>query len=161
MPYYRGDYYRGDNYRGDFLGIGKALKKVAGAAFNILAPAPLKAAVNLFAHPAPQVPGFAPGGMPMIGAPMLNIGVPAGGKPEPGIAGAAHRFFPGGHTGYGYYNKKGEFVEGKRPRMNPLNQRALSRAGRRVKGFLRIARRLGALPINRGKGKKLFKTKRR
>lgn len=158
MPYYRGDYYRGDNYRGDFLGIGKALKKVAGAAFNILAPAPLKAAVNLFAHPAPQVQSFAPGSLPMIAPPLLASG---GQAPEPGVTGTVHRLLPGGHTGYGYYNKKGEFIEGKRPRMNPLNQRALSRAGRRVKGFLRIARRLGALPINRGKGKKLFKTKRR
>lgn len=156
MPYYRGDYYRGDNNYaagGLFSFIGKAAK----TAFNVLAPAPLKAAVNLFRAPAPTT---------RIGS-YVSEGSAAGyirppeGAPEPGATGMAHRFFPGGSSGYGYYNKKGEFVEGKRPRMNPLNQRALSRAGRRVKGFLRIASRLGALPINRGKGKKLFKKKRR
>lgn len=53
MPYYRGDcpnyaagdYYRGDYYQGDFLGIGKALKKVAGFASNLL-PGPLGVAAR-------------------------------------------------------------------------------------------------------------------
>lgn len=159
MPYYRGDYYRGDNYyRGDFLGIGRALKKfqplkaLGGLARKVVGGLPVVGPVA-----SSLIPTFG-GGMPRIMPP----GPPGAGLyiPEPGIAGIAHRAFPGGSSGYGYYNKKGEFIEGRRPRMNVLNQSALRRAGRRVKGFLRIARRLGALPVNRGKGK-LYKQPRR
>jgi len=155
MPYYRGDYYRGDNYyRGDFLGIGKALKKLQP--LKLLGGVARKVVGSL-----PVVGGIASSLIPTYGRPNLPMIMPPGGAPEPGIAGIVHRIAPGGSSGYGYYNKRGEFVEGRRPRMNALNPRALRRAGRRVKGFLRFASSLGALPLNRGKGKKLFKRKRR
>lgn len=48
----------------------------------------------------------------------------------------------------------GGFRSGRR--LNPLNVKALRRAGRRLKSFLRIARKMGALPVQRGKGKKIF-----
>jgi len=155
MPYYAaGDYYQA----GDFLGIGRALKKlnplklIGGLAGNILGSLPV-------------VGGVARSLVPGISGPMIGAGIISPGQikqlPEPGISGMAHRAFPGGSSGFGYYNKKGEFVEGRRPRMNVLNPRALRRAARRAKGFLRFANSLGALPLNRGKGKKLFKRKRR
>jgi len=152
MPYAyaAGDYYRGDYYRGDFLGIGKGLKRLAG---NLLGNLPVVGGIA-----RTLIPGLG-GVQPQL--PTMNIGVPVGGKPEPGIAGSVHRMLPGGHSGYGYYNKHGEFIEGKRPRMNVLNPRALRRAARRAKGFLRFANSLGALPLNRGKGRKVFKRKRR
>lgn len=157
MPYYRGDYYRGDNYyRGDFLGIGRALKKLqplkalSGLAKKVVGSVPFVGPVA-----AGLIPSYGPPKFQQPGGPGTAVMVP-----EPGVAGIAHRAFPGGSSGYGYYNKKGEFIEGRRPHMNVLNQSALRRAGRRVKGFLRIARRLGALPVNRGKGK-LYKQPRR
>jgi hypothetical protein len=158
MPYYNaGDYYQGDNYgAGDFLGIGKALKKLqplkllGGVAGRLIGGTPVGAIARTLIPSIggnrSQLPGS------MIVAPV--------GAPEPGISGIVHRGVPGGSSGYGYYNKKGEFVDGRRPRMNVANVHALKRAGRRVKGFLRVASRLGALPVNRGKGK-LFKRKKR
>lgn len=164
MPYYSaGDYYRGDVYGrnyaagGLFSFVGKAIKKVGGA---ILSATPLGQAFNAakaILRPAPQISTSM---VPYISGPGAPPTVTTG-LPEPGITGAAHRLFPGGSSGYGYYNKRGEFVEGRRPRMNVTNVRALKRAGRRVRGFLKIASRLGALPVSRsGKGK-LFKKKRR
>lgn len=142
MPYYgAGDYYRGDsNYAagGLFGFLGKAVKKVGGA---LLGATPvgrvIQAAVpTLSSGPSfPTITGFAP--PPVV--------------PKPGFGGAVERFLPGGESGY---------MVAKRRRMNPTNVKALRRAGRRVKGFLRIASRLGALPVNRGKGK-LFKRKKR
>lgn len=152
MPYAyaAGDYYRGDNYsRGDFLGIGKFIKKIQPLKLigNVLSKTPVGGLVSSL------VPGISNNQRPMIIAPH--------GAPEPGISGIVHRGVPGGLSGYGYYNKQGEFIEGRRPRMNVANVRALKRAGRRVRGFLKVASRLGALPISRsGKGK-LFKRKRR
>ena len=61
---------------------------------------------------------------------------------KPGIRGKLERFLPGGETGYL-----------PRRRMNVTNVKALRRAGRRVRGFLKLAIRLGAIPLNRGKGK--------
>ena len=156
MPYAyaAGDYYEaGDNYsRGDFLGIGKAIKKfqpgrlLGGIARKVIGSVPI-------------VGGVAAGLIPGIGVQRPMIIAPHG-APEPGITGIVHRAIPGGSSGRGHYNKQGEFVEGRRPRMNVLNPRALRRAARRAKGFLRFANSLGALPLNRGKGKKLFKRKR-
>jgi len=163
MPYYQaGDYYQGDYYQGDFLGLGKFAKKVVNIGSGIVSklgiPIVSGAAglVNRVTANQTQlmrlsIPGMSGGG---------SNGGGGGYVPEPGVTGIAHRAFPGGSSGLGYYNRRGEFVEGRRPRMNPTNVRALRRAGRRVKGFLRIASRLGALPVNRGKGK-LFKRKRR
>lgn len=54
MGYYRGDcnyaagdYYRGDYYQGDFLGIGKAVKKIAGFAYNTFVPQPIRTGVAM------------------------------------------------------------------------------------------------------------------
>lgn len=145
MPYYgAGDYYRGDYYRGDFLGIGKALKKLnplkllAGVAGKVVGSIPIV---------GPLASQLIPSYKPTV-APMVMGG--GGGSPEPGVAGIVHRMMPGGYSGYL-----------PRRRMNPTNVKALRRAGRRVKGFLKIASRLGALPVNRGKGKTLFKRKKR
>lgn len=158
MPYYgAGDYYRGDYYQGDFLGIGKALKKlnplalIGGIAKKVVGSVPFVGGVA-----SQLIPTF--GNKTGTGGPAIHAPV---GAPEPGLTGIVHRGVSGGKTGYGYYNKKGEFVDGARPRMNATNVRALRRAGRRVKGFLKIASRLGALPVNRGKGKRLFKKKAR
>jgi hypothetical protein len=142
MPYYSaGDYYRGDgNYAagGIFGTIGKALGKVGKA---IIGATPvgrvIQAAVPSFNPPSmPTITGFAP--------PVL--------VPKPGFKGAAERFFPGGESGY---------MVAKRRHMNVTNVKALRRAGRRVKGFLKLASRLGALPVARGKSKRLFKRKSR
>lgn len=133
MPYYgAGDYYRGgDNYagRGDFLGIGKALKKLN----------PLKLVGNLLGN-VPIVGGIAKTLIPGIGSPPTNMIIAPRGAPEPGIAGIVHRALPGGSTGLGYYNKKGEWKEGKRPRMDVGNIKALKRASRRAHGFLKSVR---------------------
>lgn len=137
MPYYTGDYYQGgDNYqRGDFLGIGKALKKLNPLKIvgGLLAATPIGGVVKTL------IPGM---GRPAGGGGM-NI-IPSHGVPEPGITGVVHRAVSGGSSGLGYYNKRGEFVEGRRPRMNPLNVRALSRAMRRAKGFEKHAKRVGS-----------------
>lgn len=143
MPYYgAGDYYRGDYYRGDgnyaaggiFSGIGKLVKKVGGALFKAT-PVGAVASAAL-----PQVFG---GNQPVITG--LNVPI----VPKPGIGGTIERLLPGGESGY---------MVARRRRMNVTNVRALRRAGRRVKGFLKIARRLGALPVSsRSKGGKLFK----
>lgn len=148
MPYYSaGDYYQGgDNYgAGDFLGIGKFAKRLAG---------------NLIGN-IPIVGGIAKTLLPGISGPTVARPMILGPVREPGVAGVIHRTVPGGKTGVGRYTKKGEYTERAIPRMQVTNTRALKRAGRRVRGFLKIASRLGALPISRsGKGK-LFKKKRR
>lgn len=139
--YAAGDYYSGygSNYAagGLFSFVGKALKTVAGVASQML-PGPIGAIARIGTGilggagagraVQAQLPTFTPAGL----GPML---------PEPGIAGAVHRIVPGGKTGFGYYNKKGEFIEGKRPVMNPMNVRALRRASRRLDGFARTARK--------------------
>lgn len=139
MGYYMaGDYYRGGdgNYAagGLFSFLGKAVKKVGGALLGAT-PAGAVAKALVPSLGTPTITGFGP---PIV--------------PKPGFTGFAERLVPGGESGY---------MVGRRRRMNPLNVRALRRAGRRVKGFLKIARRLGALPVNRGKGKRLFAAPRR
>lgn len=148
MP--RGNYYQaGDNYGragnyayqagGIFSSIGNVLGKVAKVAGAVL-PGPIGTIARIgggiltgaavgrgiqAALPTLSAPRFAPGGM----------------IPEPGISGVIHRALPGGSSGRGYINKKGEFVEGKRPTMNPMNVRALRRASRRLDSFARTARK--------------------
>ena len=136
MGYYQaGDYYRGDgNYAagGIFGTIGKFL---GGAAKAVIKASPIGGIVSTV--------------VPSFGVPQLAPGIPA--MPKPGVGGAISRLLPGGDTGY----------FGKRRRINVTNVKALRRAGRRVRGFLKLASRLGALPVNRGKGKRLFKRKAR
>jgi hypothetical protein len=158
MPYYgAGDYYRGGdgNYAagGIFSAIGKFL---GGAAKTVVRASPIGGIVaaagpSVFNMP---VSSFGPGEIPA--------------RPAPGFGGAVSRFLPGGESGYlstaGYHQIKhgphaGKWVKNRH--MNPLNPRALRRSGRRVKGFLKFASRMGALPLSRGKGKKLFQRKKR
>lgn len=136
MPYYTGDYYQGDNYYGDFLGIGKAIKRFQPLKFLGGAVSRIAGATPLGAVAATLIPAI--GGR--RDAPLIQ----PRGYPEPGLGGMVHRAIPGGSSGYGYYNKKGEFIEGKRPRLNPLNLHALRRAMRRAKGFEKQARRVGS-----------------
>lgn len=166
MGYYgRGDYYRGDHYAAGGLGsfLGKAFKGVLGGVGGFLTGGPVGA-----------VKGAATGlGLIRTGQTLPQIGptsqslIPTFGPgtvmsvPEPGITGTAHRLFAGGKPGFGRLKKDGSFTDRRAPRMNVTNVRALRRAGRRVRGFLKIASRLGALPIARGGGKKLFKRKHR
>lgn len=140
MPYYAGDYYRGDgNYAagGIFGTIGKAIGKVGKA---LISATPVGRAVGAL---IPST-GFA--------APPTITGLSAPPVPKPGFKGTLERLVPGGESGY---------MIAKRRRMNVTNVRALRRAGRRVRGFLKLASRLGALPVSRGKSKKLFKRKSR
>lgn len=145
MAYYgqRGNYYMaGDNYGragnyayqagGLFSFVGKAIKTVAGVASKIL-PGP----AGLIAGAVSRIGG---GGAPPV---LTTPGIAQLGPmiPEPGIAGTIHRVVPGGKPGYGYYNKDGVFIQGKRPTMNPMNVRALRRASRRLDSFARTARK--------------------
>lgn len=157
MGYYRGDYYRGDYYRGDpgFLsGVFNVVKGVVGTVAKIggsLLPGPAGAvlkgvggAISPTRSQAVTVTG-SKGGVATV--PGMQI------VPVPGITGAGQRLIPGGATGY--------MIQRSRRRMNVTNVKALRRAGRRVKGFLKLARRMGALPVNTSKGRRLYKTVRR
>lgn len=140
MAYYAGDYAAGGYYHaGDNYAAGGLLSFAKKA----LSFTPLSAVSNLI--PSFQKP---PGDRDIATG-------KGGGKvvPTPGLKGILQRRLPGGKAGY-------EFSGGRTRRMNVTNVKALRRAGRRVKGFLRIARRLGALPVARS-GKKLFRQPRR
>lgn len=134
MSYYRGDYYRGDYYRGSiFSKIGKAIGKVAKTAVGLL-PGP----VGAIARTATSTPRA-----------QLTLG------PGPGLPGLPTIGFGPATGGTMMVPKRAGGFGGSR-RMNVTNVKALRRAGRRVRGFLKLARKLGALPVNQ-KGKKLFK----
>lgn len=55
----------------------------------------------------------------------------------PGIKGAAQRLIPGGATGFEVAG-----MRRKRRRMNPMNKKALTRANRRIDGFVRETRKV-------------------
>lgn len=139
MPYARGvgDYYQGDNYAagGLFSFVGNIAKKLIGAT-------PIGAVASAL------IPSF---NKPQI-APARGFGPGPSIVPTPGLTGFGQRLIPGGASGY---------MLAPRRRMNVTNVKALRRAGRRVKGFLRLASRLGALPVSRGKSRKLFQRKRK
>lgn len=157
MPYYAGDYYTGDYYRGDFLGLGKAFKSVTKFVGGLGIPV-----VSQVANIANRVAGGGTSSNMAISSTPQPLYLPTFGgqqqllpggatiKPEPGVSGFVHRLAPGGYSGY---------VIGRRKRMNVTNVKALRRAGRRVRGFLKLARRMGALPVS-SHGKKLFAKKR-
>lgn len=140
MPYYTGDYYRGDYYRGDiFKALGKVAKGVLKVGSNLI-PGPVGAiAKGLEAIAKPRAPQTAAQRAMERAAPRMLATAGA----IPGFPGPGPFDMPRKHR-----------------RMNVVNVRALRRAGRRVRGFLKIARRLGALPIS-PKGKKLFKPRHR
>lgn len=141
MPYYMaGDYYQGDYYQaGGIFGsigkfLGKAAKTVAGTALSLTPAGGIAKAL---------IPSLSGGSV--VGTPRPLI-------PVPGLTGIGQRLVPGGASGF--------MLGGGRRRMNVTNVKALRRAGRRVRGFLKLARRLGALPVGTS-GKKLFKKSRR
>jgi len=138
VGYYRaGDYYRGGGYyrAGGILGtIGKAIGGVAKAAFNAT---PIGSAVSTISgllSPTSRAPAVSVATRTLVGTPVTLSQGPGRGVPEPGITGVVHRMVPGGSSGRGYYNKKGEWKEGKRPTMNVSNSSAARRAVRRIKG---------------------------
>lgn len=147
MPYYvAGDYYgRGDYYRaGDFLGIGKALKKVAGTVTGVVS----KLGIPGVSGVAGLAHGLIAGGR--VAPPSLtSVPFPGGLGVVPGPVGGVSNVPSFTLTG----PRRGR-------RMNVTNVKALRRAGRRVRGFLKLARRFGAMPVS-PKGKKLFKARRR
>lgn len=160
MPYYAGDYYRGDYYRGDFLGIGKAIKKIGGGLLNVATNfIPGGGLVKTVAQAAASALRGKPARVESVGL------TPTG----PGLQALAPGFNPvslnmaGGSvpayrpTGLGPDDL---MFPRRRRRMNVTNVRALRRAGRRVRGFLKLAGKLGALPVSRS-GKKLFKRRGR
>lgn len=175
MGYYRGgDYYRGDYYRGDiFSSILKGVTKVgsfipgpvgtlAKIANTALTLAPPKAKPTM-------VPIGAAGGQVIMDAGNFPISIsqPRGintvetSNYDQSIPAFRNERRPGDTGRVGHFKKDGTWTNRARPRMQVTNTRALKRAGRRVRGFLRIARQLGALPIARGKGKRLFRSKRK
>lgn len=150
----RGDYYRGD---GLFSFLGKALKTVApilplgiGQAASVLGGviSPQRVAVNVaraqqFQNPIggalPPSPGFS--------------GFQMGG----GVAIGTSYAKPGPKRSFGALSphRKGR-------RMNVTNVKALRRAGRRVKGFEKLARRfIGFASPKRPKGRMYFRQKKR
>ena len=123
--------YRGTalDLRGD-PGLFNVLKRVAGPVLRRL-PGPIgigaTAAGVLIGRQGRNLP-------PALGR---GLGVPVprgtpGARPVPGIKGAVQRILPGGKSG---------FELPKRKRMNFGNTKALTRASRRIDGFVRVAKR--------------------
>jgi hypothetical protein len=158
MPYYaagdyygRGDYYRGDYYRGD-PGVFDFIKKAAGFVAGNIIPGG-----GLLTAGAKAVLGKVIGGRTGTAVRTLPVSVPtladvAGaaipmrhtqpGLPPPPIqflgGGAPPQIGPGGTTFGGFRYGAGL---GRRRRLNPLNRKALTRAERRISGFVKIARK--------------------
>lgn len=158
MPYYAGDYYTGDNYAagGLFSALGGVLK---GAVGGFLKGGPLGAIAGARAGlPPPKGKSLAmitptTGETAVEGFLRRGGHLTAAGRAKLArVTGGGQQMLPAEIMGGGFY--------GGRRRMNVTNVKALRRAGRRVKGFLKLARRFGALPISPS-GKKLFKAKRR
>jgi len=131
VGYYQGDYYQGDYYRGDpfnpFALIGGAVK---------VGKAVVKGVTSLVQKkPAIPVPLSiaSPMSKPLVGTYSVPVpkGTPGAVK-RPGEMGVVERFLPGGDSGY---------ILVKRKRMNVANVKALRRALRRQKGFIKLARR--------------------
>jgi len=158
MPYY-GDYYRGDYYRGDpgiFGGIAKflggAVKRVAGTALSLTPVGRIATtAIGAIASRARQ-------GRGVIGSVAPALPFSAGGtglmlRPPP------IRMFGGGEVISGSSSTAPGVMFGrKRRRMNVANVKALRRAIRRSRGFVKLARKtvgvFGLSVQRRGAGKK-------
>jgi len=181
MGYYRGDYYRGDYYRGDIFGfLGKAIGGVAKAVGTIV-PGPIGAIAKLAGNalgPKASVPAVMNAGnfpvmqsyAPPQAAHPVQLGPIRFGQPVfppdydnygTDTAGAPPGRRPGDTGRVGHFKKDGTWTNRARPRMNVTNVRALRKAGRRVRGFLKLAGKLGALPVSRSPKGKLFKRKKR
>lgn len=128
-----GNYYSaGDNYGrmgnypyaagGIFGSIFKGIKKVGGALLGVT---PVGRAASALSA---VVPGFGQGFGPGVEVPKDMPGA----IKKPGAEGAISRFLPFGSTGY---------ILGRRKRMNVANAKALRRAIRRQRGFIKLAKR--------------------
>jgi hypothetical protein len=136
MPNYGGsyNYYAGDNYgrgsnyaAGGFFGsLVKGIGKVAGGILGlspggVIAKRAVNALIPTFSRPTPFI------------APDVGSDVP---KDYPGAikkpGGGLERFLPGGASGY---------ILGRKKRMNVANPKALRRAIRRQRGFIKLAKR--------------------
>lgn len=180
MSYYRGDYYRGDYYRGDLLGSLKRIGRgVVGAVGGFLAGGPIGAVVGGIgglaggsSATAPQTSTPLPAPIPIGRLPI--IGSSASGMPMVGTMSAAGTAIKVAAKALPYVKKfiaaaggwvlvdkltgmiMGPTTPGRRS-MNHLNPRALSRATRRVEGFVKKARKavspLGYTVVRRGSGR--------
>jgi hypothetical protein len=137
-------------------GIGSFLKKAVGTVARAIIPAPVTTLIgagqSLLGSSRPAVASAFSGQLPQQ-APM--------GAPLPGVRAAAARILPGGATGVGtgcaagfhpnkadYFLKDGTFIAKgsvcvRNRRRNPLNPRALDRAGGRVESFGNAIKAMG------------------
>ena len=169
MPYRQGrmaaagDYYRGAA-QGDLFGfIGKAIKGIAGVAGSLL-PGPLGTigrAISTIGGASRQNPIGATLPPPIIGIRSMMPQFPVI-KPDSTV-GRGVNLGPlniGSSTTY-YSPVTGQPVK-KHRRMNVTNVKALRRAGRRVHGFEKLARRfIGFAAPHKPKGRMYFKSRKR
>lgn len=152
MSYYRGDYYRGDYYRG---GIGDFLRKAGKVAVGALGG-------FITGGPGGAIMG-AVGGASKAQLPVQNpiseviaaVGLPA--RLPAGILGTKAAMA-------GVISGSSVVYSGRRRRsMNHLNPKALTRATRRITGFVKKARKgvspLGYTVVRRGSGGKRKKSR--
>lgn len=154
MPYYSaGDYYTGDYYQGDNYAAG-GLPIFGAIARKLLPVAGRLVGKGLRALTGGKLIGSGGGttALKRIGGAAIaaRLALPS----RPNARDVAEEVYAREMRSQGF---PGGFRSGRR--MNVTNVKALRRAGRRVKGFLKLASRFGALPVNRGKGK-LFKKRR-
>jgi hypothetical protein len=171
VPYRQGQMVAGDYYRagrgaqGDLFGfIGKALGGVAKVAGSFL-PGPIgtigKAVGSILAPSGVQRqnPIGATLPPPVIGIRSLSGQLPVL-RPDSTVTKSGFNLGPLniGSTTTAY----GHLVGKKRRRMNVTNVKALRRAGRRVKGFEKLARRfVGFAAPHKPKGRMYFKSRKR
>lgn len=173
MAYYRGDYYRGDYYRGDFFGGLRKLGRAAlGAVAGFATGGPVGAVIGgvsgfKIGPSTPSMPvasppykGTHPGHgveLPRVMIPKLITGLTNGKKPADfsGVVGGSDTTAP-----RVIMTPAGPMIAagGRRRRsMNHLNPKALTRATRRVEGFVKKARKavsqLGYTVVRRGSGR--------
>lgn len=170
MPYRQGQMAAGDYYRGargaqgDLFGfIGKALGTVAKIGSSLL-PGPFgtvaRAVTGALTGPAKQNPIGATLPPPVIGIRGLSANMPVL-RPDSTVS----RGVTVGGLNVGsqttYYSPDGTLRK-KHRRMNVSNVKALRRAGRRVKGFEKLARRfIGFSSPHKPKGRTYFKSRKR
>ena len=132
--YSAGDNYgRAGNYAYQAGGIFGFVKKAIGTVAKV-AGAVLPGPIGTVARVGAGILGGAAAGRGIAAAlPSIIPSPPGPGMvPAPGVRGFVERALPGGATGY---------VSAGRRRMNPMNVKALRRAGRRIDGFARVARK--------------------
>lgn len=150
---YRGDYYRGDYYRGDLGGfLKKAGKAIGGVARTVVGNlVPGGGIVNTVLDSLTR--GRGPSNAAMVTqSGVIGTAVRIGSKVLPTVLAGKEMYDIG--KGFGLFGGGGN---GKRRTMNHLNPKALSRATRRVEGFVKKARKavspLGYTVVRRGSGR--------